>query len=71
MQWKTPDDGQKNCRKNLELYSKTKFENLVHLVGFIIRIAFICLFIIFIYVEFQAFAAKISRYLAENNKNLG
>jgi len=33
---KTPDDGQTNCRKNLEFYSKNKFEKLVHLVGFII-----------------------------------
>jgi len=35
---KTPDDGQRNCPKHLELYSKNKFEKLVHLVGFIIRI---------------------------------
>ena len=36
--WKTPDDGQKNCPKHLEFYSKNKFEKLVQLVGFIIRI---------------------------------
>jgi len=35
---KTPDDGQKNCPKHVEFYSKNKFEKLVHLVGFIIRI---------------------------------
>ena len=35
---KTPDDGQRNCPKHVELYSKNKFEKLVHLVGFIIRI---------------------------------
>ena len=35
---KTPDDGQRNCPKHLEFYSKNKFEKLVHLVGFIIRI---------------------------------
>ena len=34
----TPDDGQRNCLKHVELYSKNKFEKLVHLVGFIIRI---------------------------------
>jgi hypothetical protein len=34
----TPDDGQRNCPKHVELYSKNKFEKLVHLVGFIIRI---------------------------------
>jgi len=38
VQWKTPDDGQTNCPKHVEFYSKNKFEKLVHLVGFIIRI---------------------------------
>ena len=38
VQWKTPDDGQWNCPKHLELYSKNIFWKLVHLVGFIIRI---------------------------------
>ena len=31
---KTPDDGQRNCTKYVQLYSKNKFEKLVHLVGF-------------------------------------
>jgi len=35
-----PDDGQKNCPKHVEFYSKNKFEKLVHLVGFIIRTMF-------------------------------
>jgi len=40
---KTPDDGQRNCPKHVEFYSKNKFEKLVHLklvnlVGFITRI---------------------------------
>ena len=35
---KTPDDGQRNCPKHVEFYSKNKFEKLMHLVGFIIRI---------------------------------
>ena len=34
---KTLDDGQRNCPKHVELYSKNKFEKLVHLAGFIIR----------------------------------
>jgi len=38
VQWKTPDDGQGNCPKHAEFYSKNKFEKLVHLVAFIIRI---------------------------------
>ena len=38
VQWRTPDDGQRNCPKHVELYFKNKFEKLVHLVGFIIRI---------------------------------
>ena len=36
--WKTPDDGQRNCLKHVEFYSKKKFEYLLHLVVFIIRI---------------------------------
>ena len=38
VKWKTPDDGQRNCPKHVEFYSKNKFEKLRHLVGFIIRI---------------------------------
>ena len=39
---KTPDYGQRNCPKHAEFYSKNKFEKLVHLVGFIIRIPVLC-----------------------------
>jgi len=35
---KTPDDVQRKCPEHGEFYSKNKFEKLVHLVGFIIRI---------------------------------
>jgi len=35
---RSPDDGQRKCPKPVELYSKNKFEKLVHFVGFIIRI---------------------------------
>ena len=38
VQWKTPDDGQRNCPKHVEFYSKNKFEKLVPLFHFIIRI---------------------------------
>ena len=38
VQRKTPDDGQRNCPKHVDFYSKNKSEKLVHLVGFIIRI---------------------------------
>jgi len=31
-------DGQRNCPKHVEFYSKNKFEKLVNLVGFILRI---------------------------------
>jgi hypothetical protein len=34
---KTPDDGQRNCPKHVEFYSKNKFEKLVRLLGFITR----------------------------------
>jgi hypothetical protein len=37
VQWKSPDDGQRNCPKHVEFHSKNKFEKLLHLVGFIIR----------------------------------
>jgi len=37
VQWKTPDDGQRNCPKHVDFHSKNKSEKLVHLVGFIIR----------------------------------
>jgi len=43
VQWKPPDDGQRNCPKHVEFYSKNKFEKLVHLVGFITRILHIML----------------------------
>jgi hypothetical protein len=36
VQWKMPDDGQRNCPKHVEIHSKNKFEKLMHLVGFII-----------------------------------
>jgi len=35
LQWKSPDDGRRNCPKHVEFYSKNKFEKLVHLVCFI------------------------------------
>jgi len=34
---KTPDDGQRNCPKHVDIYSKNKYEKLVHLVGSVIR----------------------------------
>jgi hypothetical protein len=34
---KSPDDGQRNCPKHVDFYSKNKFEKLAHLVGFIIK----------------------------------
>jgi len=34
---KIPDDGQRNFPKDVEFYSKNKFEKLVQLVGFITR----------------------------------
>ena len=37
VQWKSPDDGQRNSPKHVEFLSKKKFEKLVHLIGFIIR----------------------------------
>jgi len=42
VQWKTPDVGQRKCPKHVEFYSKNKFEKLVHLFGFIIRMKCTC-----------------------------
>jgi hypothetical protein len=42
VQWKTPDDGQRNCPKHAEFHSKNKFEKLVHLVGFYYKKQCIC-----------------------------
>ena len=38
VQYWTPDDGQRYCPKHVESYSKSEFEKLVLLIGFIIRI---------------------------------
>ena len=38
VQWKIPDDGQRNCPKHVEFYSKNEVEKLVRPVGFIVRI---------------------------------
>jgi len=38
----TLDDGQRNCPKHVEFYSKNKLEKLVNLVGFIIIRSFVC-----------------------------
>jgi len=35
---KSPDDGQRNCPKHVDFYSKNKFVKLLHLFGFVIRI---------------------------------
>jgi hypothetical protein len=37
VQWKAPDDGQRNCPKHAEFYFRNKFEKLVHLVNFTVR----------------------------------
>jgi len=47
---KTPDDGQRNSPKHVEFYSKNKFEKLVNLFGFIIRI-YIYIYIFFLLVS--------------------
>ena len=37
VQWKSLDDGQRNCLKRVEFHFKNKFEKSVHLVGINIR----------------------------------
>jgi len=36
--YSTPDDGQRNCPKHVEFHSKNKFQKLMQLVGFVMRI---------------------------------
>jgi len=36
VQCKAPYDGQRNCPKHVDFYSKNKFEKFMHLVGFIL-----------------------------------
>ena len=38
VQCQTPDDGHRDCPKHVEFDSKNKFEKLVHLFGFVIRL---------------------------------
>jgi hypothetical protein len=38
VQWINPDDWQRNCPKHVEFHIQDRFEKLVHLVGFILRI---------------------------------
>ena len=38
VQWKTSDDGQRNCPKYVEFHTKNKFEKLVRLFDFITSI---------------------------------
>jgi len=54
----TSDDGERNCPKHVKFYSKNKFEKLVHLVGFIIRIYSSCIISIYF-----AFSQKLSNLL--------
>jgi hypothetical protein len=35
VQWKTPDDGQRNCPKHVEILDKNKFGKISASVGFI------------------------------------
>jgi hypothetical protein len=37
VQWKTPDDGRRNCPKHVEFHSKNEFEKWMRLVVFVIR----------------------------------
>jgi len=35
LQWRTPDDGQRNCPKHVEFLDKNKFGKIIASVGFI------------------------------------
>jgi hypothetical protein len=38
VQWITPDDGQRKCPKHVEFHFQNKFEKLVSVVGFMVRL---------------------------------
>ena len=59
VQWKTPDDGQRNCLNHVEFYCKNKFDKLVHLVGFIIWICH----------DARSHERQIKRILNKHNSN--
>ena len=45
VQWRTPDDGQRDCPKHLEFYNKNKFGKISASVGFI-RKAFTYIYLV-------------------------
>jgi len=49
VQWKTPDDGQRNCPKHVDFLDKNKFGKLVCLLVLLKRNLFINIIIIFIF----------------------
>ena len=53
VQYWTLDDGQRNCPKHVAFYSKNKFEELVHLFGFIIRRRFALLSVCWVSNEYS------------------
>jgi len=59
---KTTDDGQRNCPKHVEFYSKNKFDKLVHLVGFIIR-TLLCYCLWSLQYHFIFLICKVFQYL--------
>ena len=65
VQWKNPDDGQRNCPKHVEFYSKNKFEKLVHLIGFTIRMN--CALLGILSVDCMSYINLLFRY--ENKTN--
>jgi len=65
---KTPDDEQRNCPKHVEFRSKNKFDKLVHLVGFVIRIILISMSLLkysYTYISCLWFSCVFSSFLCE------
>ena len=54
-------DGQRNCPKHVEFYSKNKFEKLVHLVGFVVR-KYIYIYIYILWLSYLIFITLISNF---------
>ena len=60
-EWKIPDDGQRNCPKHVEFYSKNRFKKIVHLVGFIVTTP----------TSFMLFGPISGRYATKKTHNIG
>jgi mRNA-degrading endonuclease HigB of HigAB toxin-antitoxin module len=68
-QWKTPDDGQRNCPKHVDFHSKMKFEKLVHLVGNTIRKYILALSVATLRTRYLFCGQQLAKYKLDGGKH--